>query len=76
MDYLREHGSITTNQARELLDIYYPPARCFELRKAGYKILTVWDYWTSEHGIKHRIARYVLVQEKPLETFKYSEVAK
>ena len=68
LDYLLEHGSITTQKARELLDIYYPPARIKELRQAGYLINTVWDYWTSEHSIKHKIGRYVLVQKQPLET--------
>ncbi len=59
LNYLIEHGTITTSEAREKLDIYYPPARIKELRNAGYKILTVWDSWTSSYGIKHRIAKYV-----------------
>ncbi len=67
LGYLREHGSITTSQAREILDIYYPPARAFELKREGYSITTVWDSWTSEHGIKHRIARYLLTQKQPFE---------
>jgi hypothetical protein len=66
LDYLREHGSITTSQARELLDIYYPPARAFELKREGYLITTVWDSWTSAYGIKHRIARYVLAKGEPM----------
>jgi hypothetical protein len=68
LDYLREHGSITTSQARELLDIYYPPARAFELKREGYLIATVWDSWTSVYGIKHRIARYVLTQKEPVDS--------
>ncbi|PPD52907.1 MAG: hypothetical protein CTY10_09010 [Methylotenera sp.] len=75
LDYLFERGSISTSEAREKLDIYYPPARCFELRKAGYLIVTMWDYYTSEHGIKHRIGRYVLKQKQPTETIKNSGVA-
>lgn len=74
LDYLLEHDSITTQKAREHLDIYYPPARAEELREAGYLINTVWDSWTSEYGIKHRIARYVLVQKEPLENAEESEV--
>ena len=74
LDYLLEHNSITTSEAREKLDIYYPPARIFELRQAGYLINTVWDSWTSEHGIKHRIARYVLTQKEPVEAVDDSEV--
>ncbi len=75
LDYLLEHGSITSSEAREKLDIYYPPARIFELRQAGYLINTVWDNWTSEHGIKHRIARYVLTRKEPLESVIESEAA-
>ena len=75
LDYLLERGSITSAEARERLDIYYPPARIFELRQAGYLIVTIWDSWTSEHGIKHRIARYVLTQKQPVESDNDSEVA-
>ena len=75
LDYLFERGSITSNEARERLDIYYPPARIFELRQAGYLIVTIWDNWTSEYGIKHRIARYVLTQKQPVESVNASEVA-
>ena len=75
LDYLLERGSITSAEAREKLDIYYPPARIFELRQAGYLIVTIWDNWTSEHGIKHRIARYVLTQKQPIEAVDESKVA-
>ena len=67
LDWLLEKASITTKQAQTQLDIYYPPARIKELRQAGYLINTVWDSWTSEHGIKHRIGRYVLTQKQPLD---------
>ena len=75
LDYLLEHASITSAEAREKLDVYYPPARIFTLRKNGYLINTVWDNWTSEHGIKHRIARYVLTQKEPVEAVNESEAA-
>ena len=74
LDYLLERGSITTSEAREKLDIYYPPARKFELCQAGYLIDTIWDNWTSEYGTKHRIGRYVLTQKQPVEPINYSEV--
>ncbi len=67
LDYLLEHGSISTSEARDKLDIYYPPARAFELKRDGYQIVTIWNSWTSEHGIKHRIGRYVLTQKQPLD---------
>ena len=75
LDYLLEHGSISTSQAREKLDVYYPPARVSELRRDGYLIVTIWEIWISEHGIKHRIARYVLQRKEPLENLELSEVA-
>ncbi len=68
LDWLLEKVSITTKQAQINLDIYYPPARIKELRQAGYLINTVWDSWTSEHGIKHRIGRYVLTQKQPIDS--------
>lgn len=68
LDRFFEKGSITTKQAQEELDIYHPPARIKELRQAGYLIATIWDSWTSEYGIKHRIARYVLMQKQPVES--------
>jgi len=75
LDWLFERGSITSSEARERLDVYYPPARVFELRKAGYQIATIWDNWTSEYNIKHRIARYVLTQKQPIESVNGSGVA-
>ena len=74
LDYLLERGSITTSEAREKLDIYYPPARKFELCQAGYLIETIWDNWTSEYGTKHRIGRYVLTQKQPVEPINNSGV--
>ena len=74
IDWLFEKNSITTKQAQVSLDIMSPAPRILELRKQGYKILTVWDSWTSEYGIKHRIARYVLTQKEPIESDSDSEV--
>jgi hypothetical protein len=75
LDYLFERGSISSAEAREKLDVYYAPARIFTLRQNGYLINTVWDDWTSEYGIKHRIARYVLTQKQPVERDNESEAA-
>jgi hypothetical protein len=74
LDWLFEKISITTSMARERLDIMHPAGRIKELRKAGYQIATIWDSWISEHGIKHRIARYVLTRKEPLETINDCEV--
>lgn len=68
LDWLFERGSITTAQARASLDVMSPAARIMQLKLSGYLIVTVWDSWTSEYGIKHRIARYVLTQKQPLDS--------
>lgn len=64
--FLFLYGSISTSEARNTLDIISPSARVSELKRQGYLIVTVWDYWTSNYGIKHRIGRYVLTQQQPL----------
>lgn len=61
-DYLLEHASISTSKAREKLDIYYPLARVFELKRDDCQIVTVWHSWI----IKHQIWRYVLTQKRDL----------
>ena len=62
LDYLQEHGSITTTQARDELDIMSPAARIKELIALGYLITTKRESWVSEYGIKHSIGRYYLTQ--------------
>ena len=75
LDWLLERNSITTDQARELLDIMPPAGRIKSLREAGYLIVTIWVTWKSEHGINHRIAKYVLQQKEPVENALSNEVA-
>ena len=70
-----EKGSITTDQAREHLDVMHPAGRIKELREAGYLIVTFRDGWTSEFGIKHSVGKYVLTQQIPLENVIESEAA-
>lgn len=65
--YLIENTTITSNEARAKLDIYHPPARIRDLRKAGHIINTFWVTWSSDYGIHHRIAKYVLVKSNPSE---------
>lgn len=59
VEWLKEHGSITTIEARRDLDILAPAPRVFELREMDYPIDTVWVHGFTEQGNKHRIARYV-----------------
>lgn len=76
LDYLFEHGSITTNEARQKLDVMSPAPRILELKASGYLINTVPIEWISENGINHKgIARYVLTQKQPVEAISNSEVA-
>ena len=68
LDYLQEHGSITTTQARDELDIMSPAARIKELIALGYLITMKRESWVSEYGIKHSIGRYYLTQIKPIDS--------
>lgn len=75
LDYLLEHNSITTSEAREKLDIMSPAARILELKAKGYLITTLPANWVSDYGINHKgVARYVLTQKQPVETIKNSGV--
>lgn len=61
LSYLRFHGSCSTIEARESLDIIHPAGRVLSLRKAGEKIETVWTWDVTEQGKPHRVAKYLLV---------------
>lgn len=60
LNYLRVHGSCSTIEAREGLDIIHPAGRVLSLRKAGEKIETVWTWDVTEQGKPHRVAKYLL----------------
>jgi hypothetical protein len=53
--------SLNTYELSRYLDVYHPPARILQLRKAGYKIVTHWQTVITECGRKHRIGLYVLL---------------
>lgn len=75
LNYLLEHNSITTSEARGKLDIMSPAARILELKAKGYLIVTLPAEWRSDYGINHKgIARYVLTQNQPVKTINNSEV--
>ncbi len=59
VDWFRASGSITTEQARQELDIMSPAPRIMELRARGFEIMTVWDNYPTASGQMHRMARYV-----------------
>lgn len=59
LQYLQEHGSVTTCEARRLLDIMHPAARIMELRR-DQDIDLVWINDLSEAGKAHRVGKYLL----------------
>lgn len=52
--------TLTTFEAMRYLDIYYPPARVFELRKEDENIITSWVIVETEQGQFHRVGLYSL----------------
>lgn len=55
-------GHVSTIYARRNLDILCPAARVLELRRAGYRIKTVWVWDRTDCGKSHRVALYVLAR--------------
>ena len=51
---------ITTFEAMRQLDVYHVPARVLQLRKAGHRIITLWQTVVTEAGARHRVGLYVL----------------
>jgi hypothetical protein len=62
-DFLQRYGSLSTLDARHLIDVMHPAARVMELRRFGHKIATVWAQETTPEGARHRVARYHLMSE-------------
>lgn len=60
LQYLKQYGSITTLQARQVLAVMSPAPRIKELRDAGYLIITERIVDTDSTGKKHRQGLYVL----------------
>ncbi|MFV8511327.1 helix-turn-helix domain-containing protein [Ralstonia pseudosolanacearum] len=57
---LKTLGSVSTYECRRFLDIYYPPARKFDLLQQGYRIETHWQFIESDCGQIHRVGLYIL----------------
>ena len=64
IEALRE-APLTTLEIRKELDILAPAPRIFELRRDGHEIATQWLTVETYPKARHRIARYVLIAEKP-----------
>lgn len=64
LKWIKEHHSITTYEARELLGIAHPAARIKELKNQGYLIHTSSETLPDANGVMHpRSARYTLLSE-------------
>lgn len=63
LEFLRRHGSLSTIDARHLIDVMHPAARVMELRRQGHDIMTAWAHETTSEGGAHRVARYHLMSE-------------
>lgn len=59
LGWFRTCSTLTTLQARQLLDVMHPAARVQELKGLGLKIDTVWTTDTTPEGKAHRVAKYV-----------------
>lgn len=64
LDYLLEHGSVTTYEAYEQLGITRLPARIHELIQAGYKIKAQFESGLNRYGKPVTYSRYTLIDEK------------
>lgn len=58
--YLRSGKTLTTLEARAILDVLHPAARVLELRRLGFQIQTIRTNDLSQAGKIHRVARYIL----------------
>lgn len=58
--HLKKHKSITTIEARSVLDILHPAGRIKELIAKGYFIHKIWVQEPTDCGRLHRVARYYL----------------
>lgn len=63
LNHLKEHGSITSNEAWELYGATRLSAIIFNLRHRGYDIETVMTNMTDRYGYAVNYAKYVLHQE-------------
>jgi hypothetical protein len=60
LKWLQRNGSITAVGALERLGVGRLAARIHDLRKAGYKISTIYAYKVNSFGDECRFARYVI----------------
>ena len=59
LEYLKSNGSITSLEAYDLFRATRLSAIIFNLRKYGYKIISMPESYTNEQGETSHYARYV-----------------
>lgn len=60
VDYIRENGSITPQEAMNALGIMRLSARIYDLRHHGYEVKTVSATEKNRYGVPCTFARYSL----------------
>lgn len=60
LDWLKEYGTITAQEAVEVLDVYRLSARIYDLRAKGHKIRTTSVSRTRADGRRVSYAKYIL----------------
>lgn len=61
---LQQRKTVTTEFARNGLQIYSPAPRILELRKQGYNIITHMERHYAADGMTHNMARYILIEKQ------------
>lgn len=64
LEYMREHGSITQQEAYLKLSCMRLPSRIFDLRKQGYKIISTTARGLNSSGKKVTFAKYELLEDE------------
>lgn len=64
LDYIREHGSITSMQAFADLQITRLSARIFNLRERGFNIENVSHTYKNGQGTTTTYTEYVLIEDE------------
>lgn len=64
LEYMREHGSITSFEADIHLGIISFPKRILELKKMGYYITSKFEKVENRFGEKVKAKRYFLIEKK------------
>ncbi len=63
LEYIREHGSITSREAFEHIGVTRIGTVIFELRKKGYPILTIMID-DEKNGVAFKYGRYILKESE------------